>query len=149
MIKKTTAKTASKPAVKKAAKPVAKKSAKTAVKKSAKPDPLKIITDAILDKKGQNVISLDLRELGSSLCDFFVVASADSTTNVSAIADNIEEQMESKAATKPLRCQGKENCFWIIEDYGNIVVHIFQTQYREFYRLEELWSDCKTKHYED
>lgn len=117
--------------------------------KKKRPDSLAIITDAILEKKGQNVVSLDLRAVGSSLCDFFVVASADSTTNVSAIADNIEEQMELKAGTAPLRSQGKENSFWIIEDYGSIVVHIFQTQYRDFYRLEELWSDCKIKHYED
>lgn len=119
------------------------------IKKTTKPNPLKIITDAILDKKGQNVISLNLKELGTAICDYFVICNADSTTNVSAIADNIEDQMIEKAQTKVLRSQGKENGFWIILDYGNIVVHVFQTQYREFYRLEELWSDCKTKHYKD
>ncbi len=108
---------------------------------------LAVVVDAILDKKGQRVCSLDLRTLGSGLCDFFVLCNADSTTNVSAIADNIEDQMIIKFKKKVLRSQGKENRFWIIQDYGDIVVHIFQTEYRDFYRLEELWSDCPRKDY--
>ncbi len=144
------AKTASK-SVKKAAdvKAVAKKSKAIEAKKNVEEDEVNLIADAILDKKGQNVISLDLRELGSSICDFFVICNADSTTNVSAIADNIEDQMILKLKKKVLRSQGRENSFWIIMDYGSIVVHIFQTQYRDFYRLEELWGDCKIKKYQD
>ncbi|MBQ3381773.1 MAG: ribosome silencing factor [Bacteroidales bacterium] len=113
------------------------------------PTEMEVITDAILEKKGQNVISLDLRKAGGSICDFFVICNADSTTNVSAIADNIEDQMIVKLNKKVLRSQGKENRFWIIQDYGDIVVHVFQTEYRNFYRLEDLWSDCEKKTYED
>ena len=124
---------------------------KTAPKKAVKklPSDIEVIVDAILEKKGQNVISLDLRKEGSGICDFFVICNADSTTNVSAIADNIEDQMIVRLNKKVLRSQGKENRFWIIQDYGDIVVHVFQTEYRNFYRLEDLWSDCEKKTYED
>ena len=141
---------AKKPAVKKAAakKPAAKK---VVAKKPASklPSELDVIVEAILDKKGQNVVSLDLRKVGSSICDFFVICNADSTPNVSAIADNVEDEMIVKCKKKVVRSQGKENRFWIIQDYGDIVVHIFQTEYRNFYRLEELWSDCPRKEYQD
>lgn len=124
---------------------------KTAPNKVVKklPSDIEVIVDAILEKKGQNVISLDLRKEGSGICDFFVICNADSTTNVSAIADNIEDQMIARLNKKVLRSQGKENRFWIIQDYGDIVVHVFQTEYRNFYRLEDLWSDCEKKTYED
>lgn len=137
----------------KAAKAPAKKTAvkKVAAKKPAAklPSELDVIVEAILDKKGQNVVSLDLRKVGSSICDFFVICNADSTPNVSAIADNVEDEMIVKCKKKVVRTQGKENRFWIIQDYGDIVVHIFQTEYRNFYRLEDLWSDCPRKEYQD
>ena len=106
---------------------------------------LRVIADAIIDKKGQNVVSLDLRPVGSSIADYFVICNGDSTTNVSAIADNIMKKAREELGLKPLRTQGLENNFWIILDYGNIVVHIFLTQYREFYRLEDLWADAPKK----
>lgn len=108
---------------------------------------LRVIADAILDKKGQNVVSLDLRPVGSAISDFFMVCNGDSTTNVSAIADNIIEKVREELGIKPLRTQGMENDFWIIIDYGHIVVHVFLTQYREFYRLEDLWADAPKKVY--
>ena len=110
---------------------------------------LKTIVEAIQDKKGKNVCSLDLTGVGTSICDHFVICNADSTPNVLAIADNIEEEMLVKCSTRVLRQQGKENAFWIIMDYSDIVVHIFQTEYREFYRLEDLWADAQKKVYED
>ena len=108
---------------------------------------LRVIADAILDKKGQDVVSLDLRPVGSSIADYFVICNGDSTTNVGAIADNIIKKVREELGMKPLRTQGLENNFWIILDYGNIVVHVFQTQYREFYRLEDLWADAPKKTY--
>ena len=110
---------------------------------------VKIIADAMLEKKAKDVISLDLRKIGTAVADYFVICNADSTTNVSAIADNVEDRMIERLKKKVLRSQGKENRFWIIQDYGDIVVHIFQTEYRNFYRLEDLWSDCDKKVYED
>lgn len=110
---------------------------------------LRIIADAIQDKKGQKVISLDLRKTGGSISDYFVICNADSTTNVSAIADNIIKEAKEQLGLKPLRMQGMENNFWVILDYGNIVIHIFQTAYREFYRLEDLWADAPKKEYRE
>ena len=110
---------------------------------------IKTIVEAIQDKKGKNICSLDLTNIGTSICDHFVICNADSTPAVLAIADNIEEEMIVKCNTKVLRQQGKENAFWIIMDFSDIVVHIFQTEYREFYRLEDLWADAKKTTYEE
>ena len=110
---------------------------------------LKVITDAMLEKKGQQVVSLDLSSIGTAISDYFVVCKAESTTAVAAIADNIIVRMEEKCGRKVLRMQGLENDFWIILDYGDIVVHVFLTQYREFYRLEDLWADAERVEYTD
>ncbi len=108
---------------------------------------LQVIADAMAEKKGQDIVSLDLKSIGTAISDYFIVCNADSTTNVSAIADNIEDRMAEKCGRRVLRSQGKENAFWIILDYGDIVVHIFQTPMRNFYRLEDLWSDAERKDY--
>ncbi|MEN6618911.1 MAG: ribosome silencing factor [Rikenellaceae bacterium] len=110
---------------------------------------LHCIADAMLEKKGNNVCSLNLKKIGTAISDYFVVCNADSTTNVLAIADNIEEMMLRKCNRKVVRMQGRENAFWIILDYTNIVVHIFQTEYRLFYRLEDLWADSEKTIYKD
>ena len=110
---------------------------------------VKIIADAMLEKKGQNVVSLDLKKIGTAISDYFIVCSAESTTNVLAIADNVEDRMIEMASRKVVRSQGRENAFWIILDYGDIVVHIFQNQYRDFYRLEDLWADADKTEYID
>lgn len=110
---------------------------------------LKVIADAMLEKKGQNVVSLDLKSIGTAISDHFIVCNADSTPAVVAIADNVEDRMIEKCKRKVIRTQGKENAFWVIMDYGDVVVHIFQTQYREFYRLEDLWADAVRTVYED
>ena len=110
---------------------------------------VKIIADAMLEKKGQKVVSLDLKKIGTAISDYFIVCSAESTTNVLAIADNVEDRMIEKASRKVVRSQGRENALWIILDYGDSVVHVFQNQYREFYRLEDLWADAERVEYVD
>ena len=110
---------------------------------------LKVIADAMLEKKGQDVVSLDLRSIGTAISDHFIVCNADSAPQVVAIADNVEERMIEKCRRKVTRTQGKENAFWVILDYGDIVVHVFQTPYRSFYRLEDLWADADRTIYED
>ena len=109
---------------------------------------LRLIADAILDKKGQDVVSLDLRGLDGAITDFFVVCEGSNTTQVGAIADNIVEKMKEEGH-RLYRSQGEGNNFWIIQDYGNIVVHVFLKEYREFYRLEELWADVPRKEYKE
>ena len=108
---------------------------------------LKVIADAMLEKKGQDVVSLDLKAIGTAISDHFIVCNADSTPNVVAIADNIEDRMIEKCKRKVIRTQGKENAFWVILDYGEIVAHVFQTPYRAFYRLEDLWADADRTEY--
>ena len=110
---------------------------------------LKVIADAMLEKKAQDVVALDLRQIGTAISDHFIVCNADSTPNVVAIADNVEDRMIEKCKRKVVRTQGKENAFWVILDYGDIVVHVFQTPYRAFYRLEDLWADAERTVYED
>ena len=107
------------------------------------------IAEAMLEKKAENVCALDLKKIGTAITDWFVICNADSTTQVAAIADNIEERKKKKCGRKVARMQGKENGFWVILDYLNIVVHIFQTEYRNFYRLEDLWADAERKEYKD
>ena len=84
---------------------------------------LKVIADAMLEKKGQDVVSLDLKPIGTAISDYFIVCNADSTPAVVAIADNIEERMLERCGRKVTRTQGKENAFWVIMDYGDVVVH--------------------------
>ena len=110
---------------------------------------LKVIADAMLEKKAQDVVSLDLKPIGTAISDHFIVCNADSTPAVVAIADNVEDRMMEKCKRKVIRTQGKENAFWVILDYGDIVVHVFQTPYRAFYRLEDLWADAERTVYED
>ena len=109
---------------------------------------LRLLADAMYDKKGQNVVSLDLRKIDGAITDFFVVCDGSNTTQVGAIADNVAEKMKEEGHTL-YRSQGEGNNFWIIQDYGNIVVHIFLKEYREFYRLEALWADVPRKEYKE
>lgn len=110
---------------------------------------IKVIADAMLEKKGEGVLSLDLRPVGTAISDYFVVCNAASTTQVRAIAENIEDRMIEHLKLKPIRKQGTENGIWVILDYGTAVVHIFQTEYRNFYRLEDLWADAKRMEFKD
>ena len=110
---------------------------------------IKVIADAMLEKKAQDVVSLDLTKIGTAIADDFVICNADSTTQVVAISDNVEEMMEKACGRSPLRKQGRENAFWVILDYGDIVVHIFKTDQRLFYRLEDLWADAVKTTYPD
>ena len=110
---------------------------------------IEVIAQAMLDKKAKNVVAMDLTAIGAAICDHFVICNADSTTQVVAISDNVVEQMWDKCKQDPIRSQGRENAFWVILDYGDIVVHVFQTEYRDFYRLEDLWSDAEKINFED
>lgn len=111
---------------------------------------IKVIAKAMLEKKAEGVTALDLRPIGTAISDFFVVCNAASTTQVRAIADSVEDEMIVQLKRKPVRKQGTENGFWVILDYGSdAVVHIFQTEYRNFYRLEDLWADAKKTEFND
>ena len=128
--------------------------AKRAIKKEAKEKKestglLDVIVEAMLEKKAQNIISLDLSLLDNSVCKYFVICNADSTTQVSAIAENVEDKSREELGERVWRKDGLDNSLWVILDYGDIVVHIFQTECRNFYRLEDLWADAEMKTYVD
>lgn len=106
------------------------------------------IIRAIQDKKGKNIVSLDLSKIDGAICSCFIVCNADSTTQVAAIAASIEEQVLETLGEKVWRVEGQQNALWIAMDYVDVVVHIFQTELREFYKLEELWADAPATRYE-
>lgn len=108
---------------------------------------VQVIAEAMLEKKAKDVISLDLTGIGTAIADHFVICNADSAPQIIAIADNVEEQMEKECGRSVVRQQGRENAFWVILDYTDIVVHVFNTEQRQFYRLEELWADAVKKSY--
>lgn len=109
---------------------------------------IETIVSAIEDKKGKNIVSLDLRGFDGAICSWFVVCNADSTTQVAAIADGIEEKVLETLGEKVWRVEGQQNAVWIAMDYVDVVVHIFQTELRSYYRLEELWADAPMVKYE-
>ncbi len=113
-------------------------------KKIAKTDLL--ITEIIRgieDVKGENTTILDLREIDNTVCDYFIICDGNSNTQVSAISGSIQKNVGKKIKEKPWHVEGENNAEWILIDYVNVVVHIFQKQTREFYNLEGLWGDAK------
>lgn len=102
----------------------------------------KTIITAIQQKKGEQVISLDLRKIPEAVSDFFVICQATSTTQVKAIADSIEDLVRKNCGETPYKHEGQQASQWILIDYVNIVVHVMQPEARKFYRLEEMWSDA-------
>ena len=101
------------------------------------------IVDGISDVKGQNIEMIDLRKIENRICDFYIICSGSSNTHVSAILESVKKKVSKSLREKPSHTEGEENAEWILLDYINVVVHIFQKQVREFYKIEELWGDCK------
>jgi ribosome-associated protein len=110
---------------------------------------LSSIVQGIFEKKGLNVLKIDLRKLENRITDYFVICHASSTTQVSAICDSVEDIVRSKAGEKPAHVEGLDNCFWVLLDYGTVIVHIFLEEYRNFYSLESLWGDAVIAAMED
>jgi ribosome-associated protein len=103
----------------------------------------KSIINAIQEKKGENIISLDLRKIPEAVADFFIVCEASSSTQVKAIADFIEIHTKKAANETPYRSEGHHSGQWILVDFINVVVHVMQPETRKFYKLEEMWSDSE------
>ena len=110
---------------------------------------LSTIVEAISDKKGKNIISIDMSKIDGAVCSAFVICNADSTTQVAAIAGGIEEKVEKELGEKVWRTEGLANGVWVAMDYVDIMVHMFQTELRDFYRLEDLWADAPVTRYEE
>lgn len=102
----------------------------------------KFVVDGLQDVKGQNITVLDLREIENAVTDFFIIAEGTSNTQVNALADSVHKVVRESVNEKPWHVEGRDNAEWVLMDYVNVVVHIFQAGVREFYDLESLWGDA-------
>lgn len=101
-----------------------------------------LIVDAIQDIKGKNIIKIDLRRLGEAPADFFIICEGESTTQIRAISNNIFKRVSDELGVKPQHREGVDTSKWVLVDYFNTIVHVFYPETREFYDLEDLWSDA-------
>ena len=101
------------------------------------------IVEAIQDTKGEDIKILDLTHIENSVADYFIICSANSNTQVTAIAGNLEKKVRNDLQERPWHVEGAENAMWVLVDYVAVVVHIFQRHIREYYDIEELWGDAK------
>ncbi len=107
------------------------------------------IIKGIQEKKGKDIVKLDLRELQTRVTDVFIVCHADSTTQVDAIYRSIEDEVHKTCNEWPWHTEGQQNSEWILLDYINVVVHVFLTDRRAFYGIEDLWGDAKIERFEN
>ncbi len=106
------------------------------------------IIEGIEEKKGQKIVCLDLSQFNIAICDYFVICHGTSRTHVGAIAESIEEYVKKHTGSFPSRREGLANSEWVLLDYLDVVVHIFQEEVRGHYQLEDLWADAPSKNKE-
>ncbi|MGI9540761.1 MAG: ribosome silencing factor [Flavobacteriaceae bacterium] len=110
----------------------------------SKPILLDEIVHGIENVKGEDIQVLDLRKIDNTPCDYFVICSGNSNTQISAIVGSVQKNVSKLLKEKPFHTEGLDVAEWVLIDYVNIVVHVFQKQIREYYNIEELWGDAKT-----
>ena len=108
-----------------------------------------LIVDCIQDIKGKNIVKLDLRDIEDAPTDFFIICEGESTTQISAIANNIRLRIREETNMLPSSTEGQDSSKWVLVDYFDIVVHVFYPETREFYELEDLWSDAVITEYQN
>ena len=104
---------------------------------------ISLIVSGIEDVKGVDINLLDLREIENTVCDYFIICNGTSNTHVNAIVSAIQKTVSKTIKDKPWHVEGLENAEWVLMDYVNVVVHVFQKHIREFYDIEGLWGDAK------
>ena len=109
---------------------------------------IKTIINAIQEKKGENIISLDLRKVNEAVADFFIICEASNQPQVRSISEFVEQEMKKKCDEYPYRHEGLKNLQWVLIDYVNVVVHVMLSETRKFYKLEEMWSDAMVEEYQ-
>jgi len=120
---------------------------KKTTEKLNKLDLTEVIINLIDDKKGGNIVCMDLRKIPEAITDYFIICDCESTTQTRAITDYVEYEMAKKYGIKAFHVEGRSFGEWCLIDFGDVVVHIFQKERRAFYRLEELWHDAVIKEY--
>ena len=101
------------------------------------------IIKSIEEVKGKEVILIDMKKIDNSPCDYFIICDGSSNTKVNAIVSKIKKNVSKLLSEKPLNIEGLENCKWVLIDYINVVVHVFQKEIRKYYNIESLWGDAK------
>jgi ribosome-associated protein len=104
---------------------------------------LNYIIEGLLEKKGKEIINIDLRKLGYAACDNFIICHGESATQVKALAGSVEDKVEEELTLLVRHREGLENASWILLDYGDVVIHIFVKEARDYYKLEDLWGDAE------
>ena len=122
---------------------------KSAVRLTRNSKIIKTIIAAIQEKKGENIVSLDLRKINEAVADFFIICEVGNQPQIRAIAENIEYQVNNKCDEDPYHHEGFQNLQWVLIDYVNVVVHVMLGENRKFYRLEEMWSDADIQEHND
>ncbi|MFS4457265.1 ribosome silencing factor [Maribacter sp. 2304DJ31-5] len=112
-------------------------------RKASADELIALILQGIEEVKGQHINLLDLREIENTVCDYFIICNGTSNTHVSAIVGSIQKTVSKAIKDKPWHVEGEDNAEWVLMDYVNVVVHVFQKQTREFYDIEGLWGDAK------
>ena len=110
---------------------------------------LEKIIKGIQDKKGKEIVTLNISKIENSICDYFVICHGTSSTHVDAIIDSIEQKVKKELNEKPYHKEGLDNLTWVLIDYASIIIHVFQKDYRDFYNLEDLWADAPMQKYQD
>jgi len=110
---------------------------------------LQVIIEGMQEKKARNITVLNLQDIENSFCNYFVICEADSRPQLQAITDSIEEFTTKKLKIKPHHIEGVQNAEWILLDYLTIVAHVFRSDIRSYYKIEELWADAKIQHIPD
>jgi ribosome-associated protein len=124
---------------------LASRKKKTAARLTKNSKIIKTIIHTIQQKKGENIISLDLRKIPEAVADFFIICEADNQPQIRAISDFVELEVKKKCDENPYRHEGLKHLHWVLIDYINVVVHIMLPETRKFYKLEEMWNDAKTE----
>ena len=109
----------------------------------------KFVVDGLQEIKGENITVLYLREIENAVTDFFIIAEGNSNTQVNALSESVHKSVRENVGDRPWHVEGRDNAEWVLMDYVNVVVHIFQKGIREFYDLEGLWGDAEVSHIEN
>ena len=112
-------------------------------RKASADELIALILHGIEEVKGQDINLLDLRAIDNTVCDYFVICSGTSNTHVNAIVNSIQKTVSKAIQDKPWHVEGGDNAEWVLIDYVNVVVHVFQKHIREYYDIEGLWGDAQ------
>jgi ribosome-associated protein len=108
-----------------------------------------IVVKGLQEKMGRNIVSLNLKKIKTAVSDYFIICHGSSNTHVETLIDSVQQEVKKATGLNPHHREGMENAEWVLLDYYDVLVHVFQEPARKFYQLEKLWADAEIKNYED